>query len=62
MFWFKRSLKYKFKRLFVSAIMARKTFGNGGAEQWSSHLPEEQKIWVRIPPGCKAFRGNFSVV
>jgi hypothetical protein len=24
--------------------------------QWSSHPPEKQKIWVRIPPVCNVFR------
>jgi hypothetical protein len=26
--------------------------------RWSSHPPEEQKIRVRIPPGCKVFSEN----
>jgi hypothetical protein len=31
----------------------------GGADQMSSHPPEDQKIRVRIPPGCKVFRENI---
>jgi hypothetical protein len=27
-----------------------------GVVQWSSHSPDEQKIRVRIPLGCKLFR------
>jgi hypothetical protein len=30
----------------------------GGVVQWPSHLPEEHKIRVRIPPGCKGFQGK----
>jgi hypothetical protein len=33
-----------------------------GVAQLSSHLPEEQKIQVRIPPWCKVFRENIAVL
>jgi hypothetical protein len=32
----------------------------GGAAQWSSHLPVEQKTRVRIPPGCEVFKRKLS--
>jgi hypothetical protein len=32
----------------------------GGVAQLTSHPPEEQKTWVRIPPGYKVFLGSHS--
>jgi hypothetical protein len=32
----------------------------GGVAKLSSHLPKEQKIWVRIPQGCKVSKGKHS--
>jgi hypothetical protein len=30
--------------------------------QWTSHLPQEPKIRVRIQPGCKVFTDNITVL
>jgi hypothetical protein len=37
-------------------------FDTGGVAQWSWHPPEEQKIRVRIPPRCKFFRENMTML
>jgi hypothetical protein len=35
---------------------------DGGVAQWASHPPQEQKTRVRVPPGCKVFRGNIAML
>jgi hypothetical protein len=35
---------------------------DGEVAKWLSHLPEEQKIRVRIPPGCKVFRKSIAML
>jgi hypothetical protein len=37
------------------------TPGPGGKAQWTSHPPQEQKIWVRFPPGYKILREKIAI-
>jgi hypothetical protein len=35
----------------------------GGVAQWTSHLPQQQKTWVRIKTGYKGkFWGNQAIL
>jgi hypothetical protein len=58
-----RLTAYHLDRVGCRKTLLGKQFGlcPGGMAQWSPHLPEEQKIRVQIPPGCKVFRENAVV-
>jgi hypothetical protein len=46
-------------RLQFSFVFNLYKFNISAGAAWSSHLPEEQKIRVRLPPGCEVFRKAY---
>jgi hypothetical protein len=51
--------RHYFANLFGEDILKMIMLSPGGEAHWISHLPQEQKTLVRIPPGYKVFRENI---